>query len=97
MPDRISKTALLEGWKQLDPTGEGKTVQEALEAVDSDPIRYATLKSAFLSLSKDGKLPSVTRIGAKLRAMRKTPISRMRFEKSGETRDGAVVWMVIQV
>ena len=96
MPDRISKTALLEGWKQLDPTGEGKTVQEALEAVDSDPIRYATLKSAFLGLSKDGKLPSLTRIGAKLRAMRKTPISRMRFEKCGSTRDGAVVWMVIQ-
>jgi hypothetical protein len=96
MPDRISKTALLEGWKQLDPAGEGKTVQEALEAVESDPIRYATLKSAFLGLSKDGKLPSLTRIGAKLRAMRKTPISRMRFEKCGETRDGAVVWMVIQ-
>jgi hypothetical protein len=96
MPDRISKTALLEGWKQLDLAGEGKTVQEALEAVESDPIRYATLKSAFLSLSKDGKLPSVTRIGNKLRAMRKTPISRMRFEKSGETRDGSVVWMVVQ-
>jgi hypothetical protein len=96
MPDLINKTALLEGWKQLDPAGDGKTVQEALEAVDSDPVRYATLKSAFLSVSKDGKLPSVYRIGYKLRAMKKTPICRMRFEKCGETRNGAVVWKVIE-
>jgi hypothetical protein len=97
MPDRINQTALLEGWKQLDPAGEGKTVQEALEAVDSDPVRYATLKSAFLGISKDGKLPSVTRIGNKLRAMKKMPIGRVRFEKRGATRDGAVVWKVIGV
>jgi len=94
MPDRINKRALLEGWKELDPSGNGKTAQEALEAVDSDPVRYATLKSAFMSISKDGKLPNVTRIGYKLRAMRKTPIGGMRFEKCGEAR-GAIVWTVI--
>jgi hypothetical protein len=98
MPDRINKTALLEGWKELDPEREGKTVQEALDAVNGDnAARYATLKSAFMAISKDGKLPSVTRIGAKLRAMKKTPIGRMCFEKCGETRDGAVAWRVIKV
>ncbi|MFI5460423.1 MAG: hypothetical protein ACHRXM_33825 [Isosphaerales bacterium] len=97
MPDRLNKTALLQGWKELDPGGKGKTAQEALEALDKQPEKYPILKSALLGISKDGKLPNVNRIGAKLRAMKKTPICGMRVQKCPEDRDGTTVWVVVDM
>jgi hypothetical protein len=97
MPDRISKAALLEGWKELDPIGTGKTVEEALQAANDQPINFATLRSAFMGISKDGKLPSVSRISYKLRALKNMPVNRMRFESLGKNRSHQVLWVVRDV
>ena len=97
MPSRMNKEAFLEGWKEIDPHGKGKTVDEALAAVDGDPTKYATLRLAFMSMSKDGKMPTVDRVGYKLRAMKRTPVNGMRFEKCGKTEDRnhQSVWKVV--
>jgi hypothetical protein len=95
MPERINRAAFLEGWKELEEEGKGKTVEEALQAIEDDPRKYATLKTAFMSLSKDGKMPGSKRIGIKIGSMKKTPINRMRFQMLGETRNGARIWTVV--
>jgi hypothetical protein len=97
MPERINRAALLEGWRELELEGKGKTVPEALRAVEENPDTYATLKTAFMSLSRDGKMPDSIRIGKKIGAMKKTPINRMRFATLGENRNGAQIWTVVDV
>jgi putative DNA primase/helicase len=97
MPERSLKLALLDGWKEIDPTGAGCTVEDAVTLVNDQPTVYATLRSAFLSMSRDGKMLPASKIIYKLRAMKKTPLNHMRFEKIGENRNHQTLWSVITV
>jgi hypothetical protein len=94
-PDRLNKAALLEGWLEVDPHGEGKTIEEVLDAVRDHPTCYPTLRNALLSLGRDGKLPSSEKLRYKLRGMKNTPINRLRFETCGENRNGTSLWRVV--
>lgn len=94
-PDRIDKAALLLGWKEIDPDGDGRTIEEAIGLAADNPTLYPTLRSALLNLSRDGKLPSVKTVTYKIRSMKKTPINRMRFETCGENRSHQSLWRVV--
>jgi hypothetical protein len=95
-PDRLDKESLLLGWMELDPRREGKTIEEAITAAADQAMLYPTLRSALLGLSRDGKLPTVNTVTYKLRSMKNTPISKMRFEVCHENRSGARLWRVVE-
>jgi hypothetical protein len=94
-PDRLNKAALLEGWLEVDPRGEGKTIEEVIDAVRDNPTSYPTLRNALLSIGRDGKIPSSEKLRYKLRGMKNTPINRLRFETCGENRNGTSLWRVV--
>jgi primase-polymerase (primpol)-like protein len=107
-PDRLDKAALLAGWLEIDPGRDGRTIEEALDAVTKTPDIYPTLRAALLALGRDGKLPGVDKLKYKLRAMKNTPINipatedtpsrRMRFETGDEarsSRNGGRLWKVV--
>jgi hypothetical protein len=94
-PDRLNKAALLEGWLEVDPRGEGKTIEEVIDAVRDNPTSYPTLRNALLSIGRDGKIPSSEKLKYKLRGMKNTPINRLRFETCGENRNGTSLWRVV--
>jgi hypothetical protein len=97
MPDRAVKLGLLEGWKEIDPDKKGKTAAEAIEIVRDNPAHYSALRSALMSMSRDGKLPTADKLGYKLRAMKKTPYNRMSFEKLDTKSNHQLVWRVKDV
>jgi hypothetical protein len=94
-PQRCERLALLEGWSEL-PYGasKGHTVAEALTYVTENPVRYSMLNSAFLAMSRDGKSPTAKTIGYQIRAIQKTPIGGVRFEKADEDNNHVTVWKV---
>lgn len=99
-PERLDKAALLLGWREIDPEGEGKTVEEAISLADEvrlgeGGIKYPTLRSALINLSRDNKLPSVRTVSYRLRAIKDTPIDKMRFETCGENRNHQKLWRVV--
>jgi hypothetical protein len=93
-PDRLDKAALLSGWLEIDPGGKGMTIEEVLKAVADKPDLYPTLHSALMSISRDNRLPNVDRVKNKIRGMRKTPISKMRFESCGLNHSNQNLWRV---
>ena len=96
-PERLDKLALLEGWSQLpDGTDKGLTVQEAVKVVEERPEIYPTLYSAFLRMSKDGKMPAIKQIGNRIRAMNGQNTGGQRFQICGHKAHYAV-WRVTKV
>ena len=96
-PERLDKLALLEGWSQLpDGTDKGLTVQEAVKVVEDRPEIYPTLYSAFLRMSKDGKMPAIKQIGNRIRAMNGQNTGGQRFQICGHKAHYAV-WRVTKV
>jgi hypothetical protein len=63
---------LVAGWAALDPGGAGLTVGEALGKLETSPGTHEAFRAALSELlcCPPGKLPSSSRLGAKLRSIR---------------------------
>jgi len=95
MPGRVNDMALLEGWKEIDPYNEGKTVDEVIKIINLNPLFYDTLRNAIMELSNDSRMPALDKIRFKLRSMHNTPVNGLRFEKCGENRNHQTKWRVV--
>jgi hypothetical protein len=89
--------ALIEGWPEIDPSGDGLTAAKLISCLEREPDKYELVRSAFLELcpSGSGKLPSPRSIGNKLRHLRGRVVGSRALDK----RDvhGTAVWFVAKV
>jgi hypothetical protein len=81
---------LIEGWRELDPEGQGISVAQALKMLDEFPGEYNTLRNVLLEMSTagPGRMPSARSIAMKLHHQRRRIINGKMFD-SIEGRAGA--------
>jgi hypothetical protein len=93
-PARLEKLALLEAWLAL-PEGSrhGYTAQEVLELAMEEGPAFEQLRAALMPLGDKGKLPTSSKLGYKLRAMKLENVAGKRFQDR-EKRHQATVWIV---
>lgn len=89
--------AVIQGWPEIDPDGNGFTAAKLLERLEKAPNEFDLLRSAILDLcpAPAGKLPSSRSLGNKLRHAR----GRVVGGKAIDSRDqhGTQVWFVADV
>jgi hypothetical protein len=88
---------LLDGWGEIDPTGAGLTVKEALTRLGDFPDDFPILRAALaeLPIPRGAKAPSTRSIGMKLSHLRHR-VAGGRFLDSREDRLGTI-WTVRRV
>jgi hypothetical protein len=97
--DRAKDLALLAGWRELDPEGKGKTVNEAIqvartEAANTGAAKYPQLREAVYEfLGQDGQ-PDPKKISYRLRAIKMKVLEGYRFEERGEDHFHRKLWAV---
>jgi putative DNA primase/helicase len=98
-PERLDKLALLEGWAQLpegDGTGKGLTVDAAISLATGSPVQFAMLHGAVMKLlGKDGKTPSGSRVGCRIRSLQQN-VGGFQFQRCGE-ENHSTLWRVIKI
>ena len=96
-PGRLEKLALLEAWLALpEGTKCGYTAQEVLELAMEEGPAFEQLRLALMPLGEKGKLPTSSRLGYKLRAMKLENLDGKRFQEKGK-RHQAIIWIVEKV
>jgi DNA polymerase I-like protein with 3'-5' exonuclease and polymerase domains len=88
--------AMLAGWQELDPEGEGKTASAALNLLKtSSESSYPTLREALAEVFNlaQGKLPTARSLGYKLRKWRGRNVEGLCFEAKLAGR-GTHKWFV---
>jgi len=107
-PEFAEKRALLDAWAAVPGAGhkqEGMTCARAREIAEHIPAtkgqpmiltRYPDLRNALLEMSRDGKLPSSSTIGYRIRGMKHENVGGRCFEVAGNDR-GIVLWRVANV
>lgn len=90
--------ALIEGWREIDPDGEGVTASQALKYLDASPDRFTTLREALTELceSKGGKPPSSRSLGNKLRHLQGRVVAGKAIDGKPD-RKGFMRWTVTAV
>lgn len=93
-PMRQAKLALLIGWSELPGgTCRGLTAAKAVDLVEKEPERYATLHHALMYFGRDGKLAKGNRVGYQLRGMKGSLMGGMKFVEAGEEHK-TTLWRV---
>ncbi len=89
---------LVAGWAALDPGGGGMTVGEALGKLEASPGAHEAFRAALAELlcCPPGKLPSSSRLGAKLRSVRGRNVGGRCIELSRKSH-GYNRWIVAPV
>jgi primase-polymerase (primpol)-like protein len=93
-PARLTRLALLEGWKEL-PGGllSGVTAAKAVKFVEENKDLYDTLRNALLQHGRDGKLAQSRSLGHIIKGMKGNTIEGMKFVEAGKEH-GTVLWKV---
>lgn len=86
---------LITGWDQVDVTGQGLTVREAIDRVKAKPGDYSNLNDAFDHLC-NGKPPTPRTVGNRMKHFRGRILNgkQILVEKN---RDGFSVWRATKV
>jgi hypothetical protein len=104
-PEFAEKRALLDAWAMVPGAGDNgkgmtcayaRELSEHIPATKGQPMvltRYPDLRNALLELSRDGKLPSTSAIGYKIRGMKNENVGGRCFQVAGDER-GSVLWRV---
>ncbi len=74
--------ALLDGWGEIDPHGQGVTAAEALRRLDAEPTKYSKLRDSISELcpSRPGQLPDALKLGCQLRTFKGRVQGNRKFE-----------------
>lgn len=93
-PDRQAKIAFLKGWLELPNGGtKGLTASEAVKLVAESPKSYPTAHEAFSNMTRDGKFPTGSKVGAKIRGQKNSITDGMKFVAAGEEHK-TTLWKV---
>jgi hypothetical protein len=86
------RTALVEGWHQMDWEGTGKTVTQALQMLRENPNGNATLHSAALEISRTEGLPNSKSLSMRLSRLKGRVINGKCLV--GVPYQGTMIWKV---
>ena len=70
--DAAGLRALLQGWPEIDPQGQGVTAAQLVRRLEESPSEFELVRGALMELcpAGGGKLPGPKSIGSKLRRLR---------------------------
>lgn len=86
--------ALIAGWREADPAGDGLTCAEAVQLLEKHPNAYQTLRAALLDLatSKGSDRPNPRSLAMKLHHVRQRVVGGHYFDS--RDRNHTAVWFV---
>lgn len=87
------RTALIEGWHQLDWEGSGKTATQALQMIRENPNGYATLYTVAMEISRTENLPSPVSLSRRLRQIKGRVVNGKYLTST--PYQGTMVWKVV--
>lgn len=97
--DRQVLSALLAGWAEMDPSGKGMLVREALGYLSQYPEKYNILRDAVREFTgtKGDEMPNAVSFGKRLRKLRGVVSGGFRFEEVGQKGELGKRWAARQL